>query len=450
MPPKKKKGKKWGKEQKKLLTIDGIPLADMTREELIDHIIRLREELEREREERNFYQIERDQINTFWEITKQELEEKNSEILCKEIAFEEAENKHKMEINLYKEKTKCVLYENHKNLNAECANALKSLEKAKECHRQEESLLIEEKRNLETKLENEYLNHLKIVQYLQSHFTRKVSEVEESYNEKLKSGKIQQEQEISIAKKNLELQKKKEIEELEVQKNLFIDKLISNHDKEFTDLKTYYKDITVNNIALINMMKKQLEITTNNHKRIESQLNEKIKENQNLSETLKHIQEELKTAQIKVNHYDQINSDLEKKRHKIKKLEKEISEIMVQNEIYQQKCNQLQKERKKMYSNFLLFIQELQQKMNLKHLMLEKKVLTLKQVLENKSEQIIDLASNFKIGPDITPMLPKKIELVLKEKDSLIIDLEQEILKLCKSHSELASNYENKLKKLEV
>lgn len=137
MSPKKKKGKKKSKEGKKLVVVDGISLADMTREELIDHIIRLREELEQEREERNFYQVERDQISKFWEITKQELEEKNAEFFNKEIAFEAAQNKYEMEINLYKQKTKYVLYENNKNLNIEYANSLKSLEKAKEYHRQE-------------------------------------------------------------------------------------------------------------------------------------------------------------------------------------------------------------------------------------------------------------------------------------------------------------------------
>ena len=41
--------------------------------------MRLREELDREREERNYFQLERDNVHTFWEISDRKLEVKNSE-----------------------------------------------------------------------------------------------------------------------------------------------------------------------------------------------------------------------------------------------------------------------------------------------------------------------------------------------------------------------------------
>ena len=37
-------------------------------------------ELEREREQRNYFQLERDKINTLWEISKTELEERKAEL----------------------------------------------------------------------------------------------------------------------------------------------------------------------------------------------------------------------------------------------------------------------------------------------------------------------------------------------------------------------------------
>ena len=42
----------------------------MSEEQLKETIAHLRSELEHEREERNYFQLERDKINTFWEITK--------------------------------------------------------------------------------------------------------------------------------------------------------------------------------------------------------------------------------------------------------------------------------------------------------------------------------------------------------------------------------------------
>ena len=62
-----------------------------------DHIVRLREELEREREERNYFQLERDKINTFWEFTKRQLEEKKAELRNKDREMEDAEERHQLE-----------------------------------------------------------------------------------------------------------------------------------------------------------------------------------------------------------------------------------------------------------------------------------------------------------------------------------------------------------------
>lgn len=79
---KKKGGKKKGKGSAKKgpAIIDGVAVSDMTREQVEGHLERLREELNREREERNYFQLERDKINTFWEIARQHLDDARAEI----------------------------------------------------------------------------------------------------------------------------------------------------------------------------------------------------------------------------------------------------------------------------------------------------------------------------------------------------------------------------------
>lgn len=69
--------------------------------QLEEHIIRLREELDREREERNYFQLERDKIHTFWEITKRQLEEKKADLRNRDREMEEAEESHQTEIRVY-------------------------------------------------------------------------------------------------------------------------------------------------------------------------------------------------------------------------------------------------------------------------------------------------------------------------------------------------------------
>ncbi|KAA3672375.1 uncharacterized protein DEA37_0004183 [Paragonimus westermani] len=72
----------------------------MSHEQLEEHIIRLREELEREREERNYFQLEKDKIANFWEITKHQLDERSSELRNREREAEEAEERHQLELKV--------------------------------------------------------------------------------------------------------------------------------------------------------------------------------------------------------------------------------------------------------------------------------------------------------------------------------------------------------------
>ena len=75
MPPKKPKKKDpKPKKEKKPIIVDGVPAEQMSPEQLLDYIEKLREEVDREREERNLIQLERDKINTFWDISRQQLD----------------------------------------------------------------------------------------------------------------------------------------------------------------------------------------------------------------------------------------------------------------------------------------------------------------------------------------------------------------------------------------
>lgn len=60
----------------------------------------LREELDREREERNYFQLERDKIHTFWEITERQLEEVKAELKNLHKGIEEDEGRHQVEIKV--------------------------------------------------------------------------------------------------------------------------------------------------------------------------------------------------------------------------------------------------------------------------------------------------------------------------------------------------------------
>lgn len=49
--------------------------------------------------------------------------------------------------------------------------------------------------------------------------------------------------------------RKREIHEVEARKNDHITTLLKNHEKDFSEIKNFYNDITQNNLALIQTLK---------------------------------------------------------------------------------------------------------------------------------------------------------------------------------------------------
>ena len=78
------KGKKGGKGAG-----DGGGDDNISKEELEDTIQQLKDELRKEMEERNYFQLERDRVATFWEITKKDLEDRKAELRNKDREMEE-------------------------------------------------------------------------------------------------------------------------------------------------------------------------------------------------------------------------------------------------------------------------------------------------------------------------------------------------------------------------
>ena len=69
MPPKGKKGKEKGKGDKASNPVLN-ESPELNDEALREKLSFVSAELDHEREERNYFQLERDKVNTFWEITK--------------------------------------------------------------------------------------------------------------------------------------------------------------------------------------------------------------------------------------------------------------------------------------------------------------------------------------------------------------------------------------------
>ncbi|KAM4612469.1 dynein regulatory complex subunit 4 [Discoglossus pictus] len=449
MPPKKKKGEKKDKSAKAKKTtgvVDGVSTEEMSKEQLEEHIGRLREELDREREERNYFQMERDKIHAFWEITRRQLDDKKSELRNKDREMEEAEERHQVEIKVYKQKVKHLLYEHQNNISELKAEGSVSMKLAQKEHHTQENILRRDMRGLQVEIKEQELANemvlkgLKMKQdeettRLRNDFERQVKEIEAKYDKKMRA-----------LRDELELRRKTEIHEVEERKNGQINTLMKNHEKAFSDIKNYYNDITLNNLALINSLKEQMEEMKKKEDRLEKEMADVQLQNRRLTEPLQRAREDVSELHKQLANYEKDKMALANTKTRLKNTEKEMKELKWEHEVLEQRFEKVQGERDELYRKFTAAIHEVQQKSGFKNLLLERKLLALGETLEKKEAQLNEVLAASNLDPTALTAVTRKLEDVLDSKNNAIKDLQYELARVSKAHNDLLRTYEAKMR----
>lgn len=449
MPPKKgkkgKKGKKKSAKPKTPTVIDGMSTEEMSKEQLEEHIGRLREELEREREERNYFQLERDKVNTFWEITKRQFDEKKAELRNKDREMEDAEERHQIEIKVYKQKVKHLLYEHQNNISELKTESSIALKRAQEEHRGQESDLRKDKRSLKVINKEQELAHEDAHKDLRMKQDQYITELREQFEREAREIEAKYEKKLRVLRDELELKRKSEIHEIEERKNGQINALMKNHEKAFSDIKNYYNDITLNNLALINSLKEQIEEMKKKDERMEKEMAEIQLQNKRLIEPLQKAREEVDELRKQLANYQKDKASLSSAKARLRVMDKDMKSLQWEHEVLEQRFGKTQAERDELYKKFVKAIHEVQQKSNFKNLLLEKKLSALADSLEKKEAQLNEVLSASNLDPTALTVVTRKLEDVLDSKNSAIKDLQYELARVCKAHNDLLRTYESKL-----
>lgn len=231
----------------------------MTREQLEAFALKLRNELEREREERNFFQIERDKLRTFWEITRKQYDDQKAIIRNKEREVEVAQEMADLDTKNVMQQMKHLQYENQTKIGEMRAEMMTQLKLAQEDHAIQERELFNDKRELKKLCrEKDELNELSIQQIKMKH-SEVLSKAREKFQCESKEMASLHQQRLQEYMENSEIRHRMEMSEVEERKNNQIRQLIDAHEKAFGEMKSYYNDITVNNLLLISSIKEQME-----------------------------------------------------------------------------------------------------------------------------------------------------------------------------------------------
>ncbi|XP_068059348.1 dynein regulatory complex subunit 4 isoform X3 [Anomalospiza imberbis] len=429
--------KKAGKGGKGPAVVDALAPEDMSREQLLEHMVHLREELDRERQERNSFQLECNRIQSFWEITRRELEERKAELRNRDREMEEAEERHQLEIKVYKQKVKHLLHEQQENLTELKAEGVLSLRRAQKDHWDQEQELWKEKRSLNIRLKEQELaneaaitklclKHEEEMARLRSDFELQTKEMEAKYTRKMQA-----------LRDEMDLRRKTEIHELEERKNTQISELMGNHEGAFGAIKNYYNDITTKNLTLINLLKEQVEDLKKKEAALEKEKADVLRENKGLTEPLQEAQELVAELQKKLVHYYRDKEALMNSKAHLKITQKELKDLQWEHEV--------QEERDDLYQKFTRAINEVQQKTGFKNLLLERKLHGLLTLLEQKEVELSEVVAASNLEPSALSLVSHKLEDVLNSKNATIQDLQLQLARVCKAHNDMLQTFEAKL-----
>ncbi|NWI65392.1 DRC4 protein, partial [Todus mexicanus] len=243
----------------------------------------------------------------------------------------------------------------------------------------------------------------------------------------------------------LDLRRKTEIHELEERKNGQISELMRNHERAFDDIKNYYNDITLKNLALISLLKEQMEEMKKKENHLEKEKADVLLENKQLKEPLQQAREQVAELQKNLAHYDKDKEVLARTKAHLKITQKDLKDLQWEHEVLEQRFSKVQAERDELYQKFTKAINEVQQKTGFKNLLLERKLKGLLEVLEKKEVELCEVFATSNLDPGALSLVSHKLEDVLSSKNATIKDLQLQLARVCKAHDDMLQTFEAKL-----
>nr|XP_033479466.1 dynein regulatory complex subunit 4-like isoform X2 [Epinephelus lanceolatus] len=448
MPPKTKSKK--AAKGKSPAVVDGLSTDEMSKDQLEEHIVRLREELDREREERSYFQLERDKIQAFWEISKRSLEETKAKIRNRHREREEAEERHRVEITEYKQKLKHVLFEHQNTISEMKTGRVISTSLIQNQHTQSELKLRREVHGLqvdlrEKKLHNENLiteldlkHQVELIE-LRNDYGRRVMEIEAKYDKTMQSMKSTEKKRLEAEADNLRERLQRQAVTLkEDQTNAF---------KKAEEYFSFHENKLVEDQKSLKM---ELAKLTKLHAQVKKELSAAEQKNKHLRESLQEAEEKLPELQQQLEEYNQAKDKETRSRARLKVIDKELRDLTMEHEMLLQAFEKVQQERDDLLKKQREAILDMQQKSGLKEMLLEKKLAALTGTVEKTEAQLCTALASSNVDQTAGSSATNKLEEVLESKQVAISALQSDLAGDCKEYDLLLQTCKEKLKAFSV
>jgi hypothetical protein len=401
---------------------------------------------QKEEHDFNEFQQQREKLNYFWIVEKKKLEDKRAELRNKERELQDLEEKHQVEIKIYKQRLKHLLQEHQNEITHKKTESEVALKMSQDDNRENESDVKEDKRNLNIELKEIEISHEEYIRGLKREQDQKITFLRHEFERKANEAQKLFEARMKKTREILDKTRKEEIKGIEEAKHVMIDKLMAEHQKAFADIKNYYNDITHNNLDLIKSLKEEVKELEAEERKDEMRLHEKMQENRKLSAPLKKMQEDVIRLRSELDDYKKEKTEMRNVKSQLVVVEEECSTVSWEHEVLLQRFEELQKERNDLKVHFKACVYDVKQKSGFKKLILEKKLLAVQRVQEEKEAQLNEVLARANLDPSALGQVKGRVSDVLQLKNDETRKLQSEAARVQALQEQLKESVYAKLK----
>ncbi|ODN03613.1 Growth arrest-specific protein 8 [Orchesella cincta] len=257
-----KKGKAGGGGKKEKPVTDGLLPIDMSRKQLMGHVVRLQAELERERDERNWYMLEREKIFQRWNLLMEQIAVEKAKVQSLKSHLEDGKKEKDEEDKLYNQKLRFLKQEQSRKLGQLRLLHLQQMAQVQDdawlVHMVMKEALMNKKKEVRRAqmafyqlLRGLYWQHAKQVSDLRNQFAREIRRLESCFDRRLFEKNEQEEE-----------QHDKELAKMGTAKEEQIRFLIEDHAWQADQMKAFFQELLKISLDIVNQMKQEVKQQT--------------------------------------------------------------------------------------------------------------------------------------------------------------------------------------------
>jgi len=276
---------------------------------------------------RSYVQMEKDMIEQFFKNCLQKKDDISKKLFLWENKMQTMESEHKMEVKMYLQRMKHLELERDNNTNKVMDDGKEAVRIEDEWHQKR----IEDLKKVKFDSKVDYIKK-------EDEDGKTVENTKKEYHHNLENDKKEKmnflantekrlNEEVEELKAKLELKLKVEIHEIEERKNNHINDLKRNHEASFNELKTFYNDITVENLELIKKQNAEIAQIRDKHQQNAKEINLLKQENKSLEVPLRQARRDRKILQDTLKQYEKDKMSLGNLKVKLVSLKEKLEKL---------------------------------------------------------------------------------------------------------------------------